>query len=149
MYTFWKTKLPAFAALLCLCAACRETEMPSRRDLLVAADCWSLTRYETKDIVGGTWADAVLDSCILDNCLTFKANGMAISDEGPTKCEADDPQNVSNAWLLLGRDATLQVSALQIPNSRWGIEDLSEKKMVLVSNVPMLLQAVRLTYEVK
>lgn len=150
MQNFHKPGLAAVLLLVCLCAACRKSEpAPDKRDWLVMADCWSLTGYETKDIVGGSWAAQTLDSCALDNCLDFRADGTAIFDEGSAKCVADDPQSVSSAWLLLAGDATLQLSVPQIPTPRWSIEDLSEKKMVLVSNVPALLVAVRLTYEAK
>lgn len=149
MQNFHKPGLASVLLLACLCAACRKSEpAPDKRDWLVMADCWSLTGHETKDIVGGSWEAKTLEDCALDNCLDFKADGTAIFDEGPTKCAADDPQNVSDVWSLIG-ETTLQLSVPQIPTPRWSIEGLSEKKMVLVSNVPSLLQTVRLTYEAK
>jgi hypothetical protein len=41
-----------------------------------------------------------MDACIKDNYYVLKKDGNAELNEGPTKCDASDPQTTTIAWAL-------------------------------------------------
>ena len=42
-----------------------------------------------------------MDNCTKDDLVTFNANGTITDDEGPTKCDPDDPQTTTDGtWTL-------------------------------------------------
>lgn len=61
--------------------------------------------------------DGVLDtetintrpSCETDGFFTFKADGTHESDEGPTKCQASNPQITTGVWKLIDNDQSLVI----------------------------------------
>lgn len=52
-------------------------------------------------LITDLYANAVLyPACRKDDFQTFKDNGQAISDEGPTICEPNDPQTITETWVF-------------------------------------------------
>ena len=47
-----------------------------------------------------------LQSCIKDNILMFKADGVLIGDEGAAKCDQADPQQATAAWAFTNTQQT-------------------------------------------
>lgn len=60
--------------------------------------------------VGGADASSYLQACQKDNVLTFLANGTGSGDEGPTKCNAGDPQTNSFTWNFASGETILHTS---------------------------------------
>jgi hypothetical protein len=67
---------------------------------------WKLTGSKikpgVKDSTGALFTDvyARMSPCNRDGFTTFSANGTFIDNEGPTKCDAADPQTTKGTWTL-------------------------------------------------
>jgi len=48
--------------------------------------------------------------CEKDNLLTFKSDGTGILDEGPTKCDAGNPQTAAFTWSLKNEETIINFS---------------------------------------
>lgn len=81
---------------LTLSFSCKKENNPSKTELLTA-HCWTLngaTIAPAAIINGAVITDlyAVLPLCDRDNVSCLIKNGSAYVDEGPTKCDPNDPQ---------------------------------------------------------
>ena len=54
----------------------------------------------------------VLQACDTDGSLTFNSNGTGVGDEGPTKCNATDPQTVNFTWSLKNNETIINFSGV-------------------------------------
>lgn len=52
---------------------------------------------------------SMMDPCDQDDLIIFNANGVMISDEGPTTCNTGDPQQTTGSWTLSGDEKFLTV----------------------------------------
>lgn len=111
--------LAAITALTISLASCTKsddkttTPTPTKTELLTAKG-WKITEAT----VNGVDAFSNFDACERDNILTFKTNFTAITDEGATKCDPNDPQTITETWsfasnetkvILDGEEATLLI----------------------------------------
>jgi hypothetical protein len=72
----------------------------------------------TNAVSGSTNVFATIPACSKDDVFTFLANGTVTTDEGPSKCNAGDPQTTSGPWrwaaneteLILGNDTMKSLS---------------------------------------
>lgn len=53
----------------------------------------------------------VIEPCQTDNAITFTTNGSGTVDEGPTKCDATDPQSIPFTWSFTNNETTLNFSS--------------------------------------
>jgi hypothetical protein len=51
-----------------------------------------------------------LDSCELDNTLSFSTDSTGVFDEGATRCDVADPQSTPFAWSLSSDEKTLTIT---------------------------------------
>lgn len=49
-------------------------------------------------------------TCETDNLITFKKDGTGTIDEGPTKCNAADPQTISFTWNFSSNETVLNIN---------------------------------------
>ena len=73
----------------------------------------SISALEWPAPVGTQSSDlfALLDACEQDNLYIFSSNGTATADEGPTKCNASDPQTkAAGSWSLSNNDKSFSMS---------------------------------------
>ncbi len=94
-------KLTVFMALigfLFVMSSCeKDSASPSTVDLITKAP-WKFSKATT----GGIDVSAALTACVKDNLLTFNAGASVNTgnvNEGPTKCDPADPQQVDFNWL--------------------------------------------------
>jgi hypothetical protein len=87
--------------------------------------------------VGGTDVSPLLPTCQKDNILTFASNGTGILDEGPTKCNASDPQQTPFTWSFLSSETILHVSTVLFTggSSDFNIVTLTETQFVISQNI--------------
>jgi hypothetical protein len=88
--------------LLFIAACSKKDKGPNKTDLLTNGS-WKLTASELDDDANGTYEIDVLSgasACFLDNFVTFYNGGQMVSDEGPTKCDINDPQTENFSWQL-------------------------------------------------
>jgi hypothetical protein len=83
--------------------------------------------------VGGTNVSAFLQTCQKDNILTFVVTLTGTLDEGPSKCNASDPQTTPFTWSFMSNETILHVSTVLFTggSSDFTIVALSETQLVL------------------
>lgn len=90
---------------------------------------------------------SIIQSCNLDNTITFKSDMTGISDEGPTKCADTIPQSTTFTWSLKNKDSTLSIVGNSSSNLNGDItiKSITNTRMVLIKgisiNVPFPLSA--------
>ena len=73
---------------------------------LLASSNWKFSDAK----VNGISVASFLETCQKDNILTFLAGGTGTADEGPTKCDAADPQTNPFTWSFQTNETVLFVS---------------------------------------
>lgn len=79
-------------------------------------------KTKTQLLIQGTWkfksatasgtdVSSSLQACQKDNIITFAAAGTGTIDEGPSKCNAIDPQISSLTWNFASNETILHISA--------------------------------------
>ena len=108
----------------------------TKTDLLTGS--WNLTDA----VLGGTNVFANIAACSKDNVFTFLANGSTTIDEGPTKCNAANPQTTSGTWrwatneteLIINTEINKLISLTETTlvtsqNSPYGIVEMTFTKL--------------------
>jgi hypothetical protein len=82
---------------------------------------------------GGVDYTAQLPACYKDNTLTFVSNGTGTADEGPTKCNAGDPQTNAFTWSFQTNETVLTASHPLLPggSNTFTINTLSETQLIV------------------
>ncbi|MGH2553590.1 MAG: lipocalin family protein, partial [Chitinophagaceae bacterium] len=65
----------------------------------------------------GSDASGYLQACQRGNIYTFAAAGTGTADEGPTKCNAGDPQSTSLTWNFANNETVLHISTSLFTNT--------------------------------
>jgi lipocalin-like protein len=76
---------------------------------------------------------AQLPACRKDNVITLSSNGSGSIDEGPTKCNAGDPQTTAITWSFLNNETTLHLSSALFTggSTDFTIVSLTETNLVI------------------
>ena len=78
------------------------------------------------------WEDT--PPCVNDNFYDFKSDGTVISDEGPTKCNESDPQQVQGDWSF-NDDETVIIYTSPRNNVEYrNLEKLDDDEFVVSMN---------------
>ena len=101
-------------------------------------------KTKTQLLTQGTWKyisavrdgvnlDPFLQPCQKDNIITLAAAGTGITDEGPLKCNAADPQTNPFTWTFQSGETMLSTSAALIPGGSTvsTIVTLSETQLIV------------------
>jgi len=88
--------------------------------------------------VSGSDASGYLQACQKDNVYTFVAAGTGVINEGPTKCDPNDPQSNPFTWNFTNSEATLNISTILFTggNNDFTLMTLSDSELVLSQNYP-------------
>ena len=92
-----KKGLMLMAIVAILFAACKDDEtdpVAKTKTEMITSGSWVLSDA----LLNGSSFFGTMDDCEKDDFLTFKTNGDAITDEGPTKCDPADPQTETGTW---------------------------------------------------
>ena len=128
----------ALTALLLGTTACQKNDPAptSNRDLLVDKE-WQLSSATVDPTFptpnGGTTSNLynLLKDCTKDDFEVYESDEDYLLDEGGTRCETNDPQNVKGSWVLNSDQTRLTVSAggqtvsykvLSISDREWEVE---------------------------
>jgi hypothetical protein len=116
-------------------AACTSKEItapPSKTDHITKSP-WKFD----KAMSGGADVSGFLQACYKDNIMTFLANGTGSIDEGPTKCNAGDPQTVNFTWNFTNNESTLNVTGAVFAgqSGSFTIITLNETQLVLQGTI--------------
>ncbi len=109
-----------------------------------ADDNLPVLKTKTQLLTQGTWKysaavrdgvnlDPFLQPCQKDNIITLAAAGTGITDEGPLKCNAADPQTNPFTWTFQSGETMLSTSAALIPGGSTvsTIVTLSETQLIV------------------
>ena len=79
------------------------TAGPWKRTALVSnpAYDWNADGISATDVL------SIMFPCEKDNFDTYKTNGIMETDEGPTKCNASDPQTWTTTWALIDNESKI------------------------------------------
>ena len=72
---------------------------------------WKLTGCMTDYEKDGVYEEntySMLAGCYKDNIYTFHADGSETTDEGPTKCNSNNPQTYTSTWSFTDHQTRLQ-----------------------------------------
>jgi Lipocalin-like domain len=120
----------SLAVVLIAVWACGEDEpAPISAELLAGSTSksWSFTNWES---AGSNFEDQPV--CIQDDRWVFYSNGVMEQNEGPSKCEPDDPQiYVTGSWVLSPESGTLTLTRSTIIN--FTVKKLTANTMVLAT----------------
>jgi len=83
---------------------------------LIATSSWTFDHagldLDNNGTIDSPLPAGVLQSCDTDGSITFKADGTGVGDEGPTKCNASNPQTVNFTWSLKNNDSIINFSGV-------------------------------------
>ncbi|MEZ4933028.1 MAG: DUF5004 domain-containing protein [Saprospiraceae bacterium] len=103
------------------------------------------TPDKTKILTGGSWhltamtVDPAIDwfgtpitnvfsqlpTCVKDDLAIFKTNGTVNYDEGPSKCDPNDPQTTSGTWAFNTDETILSITS-EGETESWDISALTK-----------------------
>jgi len=87
----------------------------SKTDLLSAAT-WKFDHagldLDNNGTIDSPLPAGILQPCDTDGSLTFSSNGTGVGDEGPTKCNAANPQTVNFTWSLKNNETIINFSGV-------------------------------------
>lgn len=134
-------------ALVCLVAfsfsACKKSKSKSRTDLITQSS-W---KYENAglDVNRDGTVDApipggFMQSCDLDNTITFNSNGTGVADEGATKCDPSSPQSSPFTWSFKDNEQTITLSNAVFGglNGDIKVKTINENQLELHKEVNMM-----------
>lgn len=135
-----KIYLPLLVFVLLLLSACSKeddssattnTPQASKKELLTTKP-WKYKSWTVapglKDSLGNTFIDyyAYLPQCEKDDIITFATTGSVTIDEGPSKCDENDPQEQINVWSFSNNEGKLNMGGFV-----YNITTLTSTEMVL------------------
>ena len=104
------TLLSGLGVSLLIFSGCNKDDdpVPKTKTELITAAIWKFGAAT----VGGTDVSASLPACQKDNLMTFISTGTGSVDEGPTKCNAGDPQTNPFTWNFASSETVLHMSTI-------------------------------------
>jgi hypothetical protein len=81
---------------------------------LISQSVWKFDRagldLDNNGTIDSPLPAGVLQACDTDGTLTFKSDGTGTGDEGPTKCNAANPQTSTFNWSLKNNETVINFS---------------------------------------
>ncbi|MCX8019331.1 MAG: lipocalin family protein [Chitinophagaceae bacterium] len=124
-------------------SSCKKDKQKSKTELLVQAS-WKLSNVKAN----GNDVTSSIPACLRDNILTFEANGSGNVNEGPTKCNASDPNTYSITWSFRNGETQIQINPAIIPGGSdiFSLDKLTETELVLSQNVQTGASTTNMTF---
>ena len=85
----------------------------------------------------GADASAFIQACQKDNIYTFVSTGTGSADEGPTKCNAMDPQTTAFTWSFQSNETLLFISTPLFTggSTTFNLVSISETELVVSQSI--------------
>lgn len=113
----WALILPVGLAFLPACQKSADggSGTPAKtKTQLLAKSAWRFDHagldLDNNGTIDSPVPAGILENCDTDGTLTFNANGTGVGDEGPTKCDAADPQTANFNWSLKNNETVINIS---------------------------------------
>lgn len=105
-----------------------EAPAPEHPNAKLVLGTWSAVKYLT--IYSGQTYEEDVEPCTADDMITLVANGTYYFDEGPTKCNPDDPQSFQKTYSVSedGKNITIAGSTGQLA-------EITDSSMVIKFNL--------------
>jgi hypothetical protein len=123
-----------------LFGSCQKDEggtTPKTKQELISSSAWKYNDAKIDSDNNGTGDVALpaglVEPCQTDNTLVFTSNGTGTLDEGPTKCDAGDPQSVPFTWSFGSNETVINFSSVVFAGvgGDFKIISLTETELVL------------------
>lgn len=140
-------KVLSFLALLCLVilGSCQKEgsggDTPKTKTDLIVSSAWKYNDAKIDSDNNGTGDLAlpagVVESCQTDNTLLFDKNGAGTMNEGPTKCNAADPQTIPFTWNFASGESVINFSSAVFAGvgGDFKVISLTETELVLSKQI--------------
>ncbi|HEV8283464.1 MAG TPA: lipocalin family protein [Chitinophagaceae bacterium] len=115
------------------CDKSSDNPPPKTKTELLAQSSWKFDNAK----VGGIDVSSALQACQKDNILVFAATLTGTVDEGPLKCNTNDPQTTSFTWNFASNETVLHVSTVLFTggSSDFNIVSLTDTQLILSQNI--------------
>ena len=125
--------IPFLLILLVLISCNKDDELGNQKEKMLTGKNWKLTSAQSDppiDSDGQSITDiyAVMPSCAKDNTTKFNADGSVLFDEGPSKCDAQDPQTEISEWSF-NSDKTSMTVDVDNKTVRYKIIEISNSRL--------------------
>ncbi len=128
------TLLLILGAVFGLMSSCKKEDKSSRKELLTAASCWKVVKFEEKD-ESGKYVETTsenYETCELDDCNRFSADGSWTTTDDGVKCE--DSSTQTGTWTLSADEKQITLSTVFFPII-FNIESLDANTLVVTYNL--------------
>ena len=111
---------------------------------LLTSSSWKYNDAKIDTDNNGTGDQAIpagfVESCQTDNKITFTSNGSGTIDEGPTKCDAADPQTLPFTWSFTTNETMINFSSALFAGigGDFKVVSLTETDLVISQQVSIL-----------
>ena len=124
-----------FISYLSSCAKDEEKKEPTKLEL-VSEKVWEIddiTMDPGITYMGIAFTDAsmFLEECMTDNTYKFQKDGKTIMNEGPTKCNDTDPDEIQEGTWEFNADKTKMIFSGSAFLGEMNMESLTTDKLVL------------------
>ena len=122
------------ALLLCIISCRKDREELLNRESLITQGAWQIESLEVDPAIDWfgsqvTNVYAQMPLCLRDNITIFKNNGITNYDEGPSKCDLNEPQTTNGTWAF-NTDQTILSLTTDGETESWNISELTNQKIV-------------------
>lgn len=129
-----KNSIILMAAVLLTLFGCRkDKEDTIDRETLLTQGSWKITALTVDPAIDwfGTMVTNVysqMPSCVKDNLTVFNKNGTTNYDEGPSKCDPNEPQTTSGTWAF-NTDKSILSLTTEGETESWNLSTLNDQKI--------------------
>jgi hypothetical protein len=129
-----KTTMFFIVSFLLIATSCRkDSEDAIDRSKMLTEGAWqinALTVEPAIDWFGTTVTNiyAQLPSCVKDNLTIFKSTGTVNYDEGPSKCDPNEPQTTTGTWAF-NVDQTILSMTSEGETESWNLSVLDSRNI--------------------
>jgi hypothetical protein len=123
-----------------------SADIPKTKTELLTSATWKYNDAKIDTDNNGTGDVALpagaVEACTTDNTIAFTSNGNGTIDEGPTKCDAVDPQTIPFTWNFTTNETAINFSSAVFAGfgGEFKLISLTETELVLSKqlNIPQI-----------
>ena len=155
--TMRKTDFLFIAAMTIMTLSCSKDEEATKKEMLTGKN-WILTAETINpgiDFGGGiiiTDLFSQYEECYKDNIANFTSSGNYTFEEGPTKCDSNDPQVFdSGSWTFNSDETILVITSTTEGVMNLTIQELTASKLIVTfeQTYDLIKYKMTSTYQVK
>lgn len=120
------------------------TPSPKTKTELITSSAWKYNDAKIDTDNNGVGDQAIpanfIEACQTDNTITFSSNGSGNIDEGPTKCDAADPQSLPFTWSFASNETMINFSSALFAGigGDFKVVSLTETELIISQSVSIL-----------